>query len=418
MAKINGTSGVDTLTGTASNDTIDGLAGVDTMIGGLGHDVYYIDDEDDEIIEFAGEGTDKIYSSVDYVMPDHVEHYVMTGSADINVLGNDEDNTIYGNRGDNIIIGGQGVDAMFGGKGDDTYFINVWNLSGINDKDSGTDYIVDTGGYDTVVMGGVTGVPLKYIMQKGLEEGRFVFTDGVDEAENVTITGNSSKNYIVTGDGDDTLDGGKGADTLEGGDGKNTYIIDHKNDLIIDTIDDTGDDDMVDTAEVYKSHVMDAAADVEIVTLMGTKNIKFTGSDIANTITGNVGKNVIHGGLGDDVIDGGGGKDKLYGDGGADTFKFDVDTAYLAPVTIMDFNIGQGDKLDISDIISGYDDNITITSWLRITDKGSHTLVEVDADGSAGNASQFKAIAILHGINGLTGETALLQAGTIIAETI
>lgn len=416
MAKIKGTAGIDTLTGGTGNDTIDALAGADTMIGGLGHDVYYVDDQNDEIIELPGEGTDKIYTSVSYVMPDHVEHLVMTGNADIDVLGNDEDNTIYGNRGDNLIVGGQGVDAMFGGKGDDTYYINVWSHDGINNKNSGTDYIVDTGGYDTVVMAGVTGVPLYYIMQKGLEHGVFFFTDGADEAENVTITGNKSANFIETGDGDDTLDGGKGADTLDGGDGANVYVIDNKKDLIIDAFDDTADDDMKDTAQVYKSYVMDAAADVEIVTLMGTKNIKFTGSDIANTITGNTGKNVIHGGLGDDVIDGGGGKDKLYGDGGADTFRFDADTAFLNPVRIMDFNIGQGDTLDISDIISNYDDSLTITSWLRITDKGGHSIIEVDADGSGSNAAQFKTIAILHNINGLTGETALVQAGTIIVE--
>lgn len=419
MAKITGTAGIDTLNGTIGNDTINGLAGADTMIGGLGYDVYYVDDVNDVVTEAPGEGTDKVISSVSYTLGANVEHLTLTGSANINAIGNTQDNSLTGNRGNNILNGGAGVDVMNGGAGDDTYFINVWAANGINDKNSGTDYIIDSSGIDTVILSGgqgPAGGEFVYVMQKGLENAQFVFTDSAPAAGDsaaVTVTGNSSRNIIVTGDGDDILNGMTGADTLDGGDGANIYVIDNKGDVIIDGFDDSADDDLKDTAQIYKSYVMNANAEVEIVTLMGTKTMSFTGSDADNTITGNTATNTIHGGLGDDIIDGGGGFDKLYGDAGADTFKFSSETAFTKAVRIMDFSLADGDKLDISDILTNYDDNITITNWLRITDSGNDSIVEVDANGGGDN---FVKIATLYGINGLTGETALLIAGTIIPE--
>ena len=113
---------------------------------------------------------------------------------------------------------------------------------------------------------------------------------------------------------------------------------------------------------------------------------------------------------GDDVLYGGGGADHLYGQGGADTFVFDDMNAID---TVWDFSLADGDKLDISDLISGYDPlTDAITDFVQITDSGSNSIVSVDADGGADN---FVQIATLSSVTGLTDEDALETSGNLIA---
>lgn len=414
MAKITGTAGADILVGTDGNDIIDGLAGIDDMTGGLGHDKYYVDDVLDTINENSGEGTDTVYSTVDYTLPDNVENLILLGAAEFGI-GNDWDNTITGTRGNNTLSGGDGSDTMIGGAGDDFYVINQFDLSGINDGDVGEDVIIDRAGRHDKVFSAAAGLDdLIYILQKGLEEAEFQMP-----GTNVTLTGNTGKNTLTTSDGDDTLDGAKGADTMDGGDGANVFMVDNARDFIIDIFDDVDmdgkpDDATADTAIISVSrYVLDPLAAVEIITLDSTRGIRFTGSDTNNQIFGSVGRDTIHGGGGDDEIHGGGGKDRLYGDLGADTFYFDPDTAFTDPVTIMDFNVAQGDALDITDILSGFDDGTIVEAFVRITDKGRNSIVEVNANGD-GNPDNFIQIATIWGVNGLTGEFALVNDGNLI----
>ncbi len=413
MAKINGTGGVDNLTGTVNDDIFDGGFGADTMTGGLGSDIYYVDNAGDTIVENAGEGTEKVYSSVSYTLPNNVENLTLMGAASINATGNNWDNTLVGNKGNNILNGGGGSDTMIGGGGDDIYFINTFSADGINDNPLAGDYIIDKSGNDTVVAAGAGLTEITYILQKGLESAHLLVTTA-----DITLTGNTSKNILETSDGDDIIDGGKGADTMDGGDGANKFYVDHKGDVILDTFDDTdidGPTDSADTAYISTSYVMSAAANIEYIELTGSKGLKVTGSDTANIITGNSAANTIHGG-GNDTIHGGGGKDILYGDLGADTFFFDADTAFTAPVTIKDFNIAQGDVLDISDILSGYTDGLVISGFVHIVDTGKNTQVQVNAAGD-GLAAHYVTIATLSGVTGLTGEAALVAGGHLIMET-
>lgn len=433
MARITGTAGDDDLLGTDQNDIIDGLAGADTMTGGFGSDIYYVDNAGDLIVENIGEGTETVYSSVNYTLPDNVENLILTGTA-INGFGNNWDNILTGNKLGNILDGGAGADTMIGGAGDDLYSVNQFSASGINDGDPGGDYIIDSKGNDTVAAIGAGLENIYYILQKSLENAVFV-TPGAD----VTLTGNKSANYLETddgddtltgldgndtlvgNDGDDTLDGGKGADTMDGGDGANIYYVDHKHDVIIDTFSDFDmdgkpDDATADTLMVsISNYVLTAAANVENVTLTGTKNLNFTGSNTANFITGNTAKNVIHGGGGNDEIHGGGGKDTLYGDAGADTFYFDTDVSLTATVKIMDFNALQGDILDVTDILDGYEDGLSVEAFVRITDHGKNSYVEVNPTGD-GNPDHFVLVAMLMGVTGLTGEQALVDSGNLILQ--
>jgi len=233
--------------------------------------------------------------------------------------------------------------------------------------------------------------------------------------------------HLIASGGADTLDGGTGADTMEGGLGDDTYFVDDHNDVIIEGIG-AG----TDTLTTATSYVLSSTAEIETITLGGKSGIDLTASDTDNNITGNAGGNhifgmggndtltggdgddVLNGGDGDDVIFGQGGSDTMTGGIGADTFVFEAATALTHADHITDFNVGQNDVLDISDLLSAYDSATDLlTDFVRITDSGHDTKVEVDIDGS-GTAAHFVTIATLDNVTGLTGEAALVAAGHLI----
>ncbi len=69
----------------------------------------------------------------------------------------------------------------------------------------------------------------------------------------------------------------------------------------------------------------------------------------------------------------------LYGQSGADTFVFEAISAFSNSDNIQDFNLAEGDKLDISDLITGYDPiTDAISDFVQITDDGTHSYLAVD----------------------------------------
>lgn len=138
---------------------------------------------------------------------------------------------------------GAGVDTLtningFGtGGGDDTFLTfdsgnNTFNGNG------GTDSITFLSSLSTPATGNIT-----VNLTAGTASGTGVGTDSVLNFENVTtgsgndtITGNIASNVIISGDGNDTLDGGGGgSDSLSGGKGNDTFVFDGQgNDSITD----------------------------------------------------------------------------------------------------------------------------------------------------------------------------------------
>jgi Ca2+-binding RTX toxin-like protein len=135
-----GLAGDDTLIGNGGNDTLDGGAGNDMMLGGGGNDLYVVDSTNDLVIELAGQGTDTVYASIDYILTADVENLFLTGTA-FKGTGNDLNNIITGNAGNNILTGGGGNDTLFGGAGVDTFVLNKpsQGVDIIKDFVSGTD---------------------------------------------------------------------------------------------------------------------------------------------------------------------------------------------------------------------------------------------------------------------------------------
>lgn len=134
-----------------------------------------------------------------------------------------------------------------------------------------------------------------------------------------------------------------------------------------------------------------------------------TGTSAAQSLYGNDGDDVIYGLDGDDVLYGGSGIDFLYGGNGADTFvfddAFDIDHVH-------DFNAAEGDSLDLSALLSGYDAvTDAINDFIQVTSDGHDTFVAIDSDGGADN---FVQVATLHGITNLDTPSDLEASGTLI----
>lgn len=128
-----GGAGRDTLIGNqtgsgAGHDLLDGGTGEDIMRGLGGNDTYFVDSVGDVVEENSYEGWDRVYSSVDYVLPDNVEILTLldgavsaTGNAlDNEIYGNSVNNALYGGGGNDTIEAGDGADYINGGTGNDT----------------------------------------------------------------------------------------------------------------------------------------------------------------------------------------------------------------------------------------------------------------------------------------------------------
>ncbi|QEY27079.1 calcium-binding protein [Neisseria zalophi] len=181
-----GGDGHDSLYGGIGNDRLDGGSGNDVMRGQDGNDTYYVDSSGDSVIEAANQGTDTVYSSITYTIPQNVENLTLTGNARINGYGNNGNNVIQGNNNDNYLYGRDGNDSIYGGYGNDT-------LSGGN----GNDWLYGGSGNDIIY--GWNG--------------------------NDTLSGGNGNDRLYGGNGNDTLYGGSGNDRLYGQAGDDTYYF-------------------------------------------------------------------------------------------------------------------------------------------------------------------------------------------------
>ena len=140
---------------------------------------------------------------------------------------------------------------------------------------------------------------------------------------------------------------------LAGGLGHDTYTVDGKNDVVLETT--YGGVDQVNSLINYT-----LAANVENMLLQGSQGLAGTGNELANLLTGNGGANTLTGLAGQDTLIGGAGNDKLIGGtdrdvqtggGGSDIFDFNaLSESGLTTATrdvITDFTHG-ADRIDVS----------------------------------------------------------------------
>ena len=358
-ADLNGTGNAlnNTLTGNAGANILDGGTGADTLAGGAGNDTYVVDNAGDITTEAAAAGADTVISSINWTLGANLENLTLTGAANLNATGNTVVNVLTGNAGDNILDGGAGADTMAGGMGNDTYIVdsvsdtvaeafnegsdlvqssvtytlaaNLENLTltgtaAINGMGNALDNILtgNTGinvltggaGNDTYVVG--TGDSTVEVVGGGVDtvQSGVTWTLGT-EVENLTLTGSgvingtgNALNNVLTGNSAaNTLSGGTGVDTMLGGLGNDTYVVDDTADVVTENLNEGTD--LVQSSVSYT-----LAANVENLTLTGTTAINGTGNALANTLTGNSGNNTLDGGAGVDTMVGGVGNDIYYVD--------------------------------------------------------------------------------------------------------
>lgn len=225
---------------------------------------------------------------------------------------------------------------------------------------------------------------------------------------NDAFYGMAGADTIDGGAGDDRLDGGTGADTLTGGAGNDLYIIDNIGDRAIESATTSG----TDTVQTSISWTLGTG--LENLTLTGSANLNGAGNGLTNVLIGNDGNNVLSAGAGNDTLDGGAGRDSLTGGTGADTFVFHTQTAYGTPDTVTDFKSTQGDKLDLTDVLSAYDPlTKALSDFVHITSSGNNTIVSVDADG-LGASFSFQTVATLAGVHGLPSVDMLVAHGNLV----
>lgn len=115
----------------------------------------------------------------------------------------------------------------------------------------------------------------------------------------------------------------------------------------------------------------------------------------AQAMFGNAGNDLIYGGAGHDLIVGGAGNDNLTGGAGADVFRFIQFEAGSDVVT--DFNVLQGDKLDLRGLLQDTGFQLAdLSLFVRIDAGVNETRVKVDTLGTGNFSAPSLTISLLN----------------------
>jgi Ca2+-binding RTX toxin-like protein len=431
---LSGGDGQDYLIGLGGNDVLMGGTGMANQLqGGLGDDDYYVD-ANDTLVEFAGEGHDRVFTSQSrFVMAANLEDLTYMASGAFTGIGNAEDNVITGNIGNDVLSGGAGADSLDGDDGVDTAdysraasgviasladggasddgdgstdtFTGIENLLGsawdddligdagsnVLDGGDGYDLLVGGGGVD-ILRGGLDydmadysgaagGIVVKLNVGLATNDGDGA-SDQLISIEDITgsdfddvIIGNTIDNYLYGGSGRDVLIGGAGDDLLEGGNGAANQLQGG-----------LGDDryfvEANDTLVEFANEGYDSVATTQNrYTLRANfEELGFAGvGDFVGI--GNAEDNSIVGGDGDDTLTGGLGDDILVGTSGCGCGGGGFDTAVLSGV-FADYLIEDlgGGAWGVTDGVAGRDgqDFLIDIDQLRFSDGSTFALVTVD----------------------------------------
>ena len=367
---LRGGANADTLLGGPDNDSLEGGAGADTLNGGTGDDTYIVDDAGDVTSEVAGEGKDRVESSINWTLAANVEQLVLLGTTALTGTGNTTANAITGNSADNSLLGlsgkdtllggagadtlngGTGADSMAGGAGDDVYLL-----------DAVGDVITEFSGEGTdVIRSALTRTLPVNVEQLVLTGSRNV--NGTGNADANVITGNTGNNSLsggagsdtlLGGQGNDALNGGAGADSMIGGAGDDSYTV-SQGDKIVEVA--GGGTDTVNSVIAWT-----LTGNIENLLLTGAAGVAGTGNALANVLRGNDGGNRLLGQDGADTLAGGLGNDTLTGGAGADVFLFDTALNVSGNRDSVIGFVSGADKIQLDDdIFSSLTGGVALTS--------------------------------------------------------
>lgn len=240
-----GGGGSDHLVGGLGNDTLDGASGRTVLDGGGGDDTYFVSDNQQAILERAGEGNDRVNTTGAFALYGDVEvetlAYVGAGGGAlygngfaqtlIGAGGNDllsgggGDDVLQGAGGDDQMIGGTGADAMTGGTGNDVYYVDNSADQVIELAGEGFDQVYATASYSLAPSASVE------LLATGAVQGTAAIDlTGSDTVQSIygnagsnLLQGRGGDDFLYGMAGDDILDGGAGVDVLAGGSGNDTF---------------------------------------------------------------------------------------------------------------------------------------------------------------------------------------------------
>eukprot|EP00456_Euglypha_rotunda_P036711 TRINITY_DN281_c0_g1_i2.p1 TRINITY_DN281_c0_g1~~TRINITY_DN281_c0_g1_i2.p1 ORF type:complete len:1237 (+),score=395.78 TRINITY_DN281_c0_g1_i2:1656-5366(+) len=380
---LQGLRGDDLLEGGAGNDILDGGRGADRMVGGAGDDLYIIDDAGDVVMEAAGEGTDTVQTSIDYVLTDNVENVrlfdlingvIVTGNALDNLMdaraqsmtanifprsrfyGMAGDDTLIASNNGDFLAGGAGSDVLTGGSGQDALVSGDY-VAGARNWDMGTEKDVMSAGDNVDVVyagygddadGGADSDQLYYSFggaSAGIDirtsdllgPGPHIFGGGIVQNFEmlVALRGSEFDDYITTipHPFSQTIDGGAGDDVIIGNWTETIMIGGAGNDRFVSGGSgrdvfrggegiDTVDYSLTSAKVVAMDSVGNGFADqlFEIENIIGSAyNDVLTGNGVANMLKGGGGADILFGEAGADLLYGEAGNDVLHGGADADT---------------------------------------------------------------------------------------------------
>lgn len=370
---LTGGAGDQQLSGNVENNWIDGGLGADMMAGGFGDDIYWVDSLGDQVIENAGEGFDRIMTTLSTYALDPVTNIE-------GLIGDAGDQILIGNSSNNTLIGYQGVDTLIGGQGNDVYrIIDSSSHQVVENVGEGADWVLSA--VDYTLASGVEIEALTTIRTLG---NALINLTGNEFRQRITgniaantLNGAGGDDILLGVEGDDILDGGTGADRMLGGAGNDVFYVDDAGDYVADyrlDLDTPGSrtpgsgTDEVRTSVSFSLAEADRG-DIENLTATSNGGLTLTGNTLSNIVTGNAGNDTLDGGAGSDSLRGGDGDDTYYFDntgdraveasaeGGYDTVYSSVSTTLAANVERLfltgDATSGKGN--DLGNAIFGND---------------------------------------------------------------
>ncbi|WP_435640778.1 type I secretion C-terminal target domain-containing protein [Micavibrio aeruginosavorus] len=259
-------------------------------------------------------------------------------------------------------------------------------------------------------------------------------------AETYEIYGDDGTDFIINmvddslidgGDGNNSIDSYGSGNTITAGNGNDLFYVSGDNNIIdggeaSDRIVVRGDNNTIDTGGSDIGHNMGSyytsvsgnnntvnGDDVEgWHALYGDDNIMNTyGGEDDITISGN--RNTVDAGAGDDhLIIGGGNENNIYGGTGQDWLDFQAGSV---DNVVHDFNTGEGDFIDVRDILSGYDQGVDDTNdFVQFIANGSDTDVYVSQNG---DGVFTRLVTIVGGVGGASVDDLIMNGNLALADS-
>ncbi|MEQ1950780.1 calcium-binding protein [Mesorhizobium sp. CN2-181] len=217
LDKLSGLGGNDMLKGGIGNDTLDGGKGNDTLDGGQDDDVLIVDAAGDIVVEIAGGGAaDRVMARASYTLAADadIEKLTTTSSAGVTAIdltGNKLSQEIVGNAGENTLKdGGGAADVLRGLGGDDTYLV----------------YSVGTTVIESAAQGALDKLltNIDYALGAGVHVEQLATTSGAG-VSGIDLTGNEIAQTVIGNAGSNILDGKEGSDSLSGLSGMDFFVF-------------------------------------------------------------------------------------------------------------------------------------------------------------------------------------------------